>query len=78
LGTVNIDISESRIVVQKGQSLQATWNGEKYYRRDITTLLNEESDISIHKYLFLITYAYAHCLAKPKFGDSRFTKSDLN
>jgi hypothetical protein len=49
---------ESRIVVQKRQSLLAGTDYKRCYLRDLTTLMNGESDIAGHKCLFLLSYAY--------------------
>ena len=54
--------NESRIVVQKGQALLGARFFRQRYRRDITTLLNGKSDISVRKSLFLWTYAYTTLL----------------
>jgi hypothetical protein len=45
---------ECRIVVQKGQSLLARAGFGPFARRQDTTLMNDESDISVGKYLFLL------------------------
>jgi hypothetical protein len=56
---VKLVFGESRIVVQKRQSLLAPAHFGHRHRGKNTTLLTGKSDISARKYLFLLRYAYA-------------------